>query len=65
MCTLQYWKVTDGPGGGDRRPGAVRALPAHALTEAERTEILTVVNQARFADMSPARIMPMLADEGR
>lgn len=41
------------------------APPAHALTEAERTEILAVVNQARFADMPPARIVPMLADEGR
>ncbi len=65
MRTLQRWKATDGLEVGDRRPGAVHPRPAHALTEAERTEILAVVNQARFADMPPARIVPMLADEGR
>ncbi|QBG83043.1 IS3 family transposase [Xanthomonas oryzae] len=63
--TLQRWKAADGLEVGDRRPGAARSRPAHALTEAERTEILAVVNQARFADMPPACIVPMLADEGR
>jgi putative transposase len=63
--TLQRWKAAEGLVTGDRRPGAARPRPAHALTEAERTEILAVVNQPRFADMPPARIVPMLADEGR
>ena len=49
---------------GDGRPGAVRPAPAHALTPAERTAVLGAANQARFADMPPARIVPMLADEG-
>jgi putative transposase len=30
----------------------------------ERAEVLRVANEARFADMPPARIVPMLADEG-
>jgi transposase InsO family protein len=62
--TLQRW--TDGKGliSGDGRPQAVRPMPAHALTEAEREQILRVANEPRFADMPPARIVPMLADEG-
>jgi hypothetical protein len=62
--TLQRW--TDGQGliSGDGRPRAVRPMPAHAFTEAEREQILRVANEPRFADMPPARIVPMLADEG-
>ena len=63
--TLQRWKAQDGLIHGDRRPGALRPTPAHALTAAEREQILSVANAPRFADMPPARIVPMLADEGR
>ena len=49
---------------GDGRPGAVRPMPAHALTQAERAAVLSAANQPRFADLPPARIVPMLADEG-
>jgi transposase InsO family protein len=42
----------------------VRPVPAHALSAAERAEVLRVANEPRFADMPPARIVPMLADEG-
>ena len=45
-------------------PDAVRPLPAHALSPAERAEVLRVANEPRFADMPPARIVPTLADEG-
>jgi putative transposase len=48
----------------DGRPHAVRPQPAHALSAAERAEVLRVANESRFADMPPARIVPMLADEG-
>jgi putative transposase len=34
--TLQRWRAGDGLARGDRRPEAVRALPAHALSPAER-----------------------------
>ena len=61
--TLQRWKA-HGLVVGDKRPEAERALPAHALSEDERTRILAVVNEPRFAALPPARIVPTLADEG-
>ncbi|MHB1241064.1 MAG: IS3 family transposase [Gammaproteobacteria bacterium] len=62
--TLQRWKAGDGLVHGDGRPSTVRATPAHALSEHERAEILRVANEPRFAEVPPARIVPMLADEG-
>lgn len=62
--TLQRWKACQGLVSGDGRPQAVRPVPAHALSPAERAQVLRVANQPRFADVPPARIVPMLADEG-
>jgi putative transposase len=62
--TLRRWKAGDGLAQGDRRPDAERAMPAHALTEAERARIIEIANEPRFADTPPARIVPTLADEG-
>jgi len=62
--TLQRWKTGDGLVQGDGRPQAAHPRPAHALSEAERAEILRVANEPRFAEIPPARIVPMLADEG-
>ena len=62
--TLQRWKAHDGLLTGDARPEAVRPAPAHALSPVERAEVLRVANEPRFADVPPARIVPMLADEG-
>jgi putative transposase len=62
--TLQRWKAAQGLISGDGRPAAVHPLPAHALSAAERAQVLQVANQPRFADVPPARIVPMLADEG-
>jgi putative transposase len=62
--TLQRWRASEGVARGDRRPEAVRPVPAHALTPAERTRIIAVANEPRFADVPPARIVPALADEG-
>lgn len=62
--TLQRWKTQEGLIKGDGRPGAVRPSPEHALSPAERAELLRVANEPRFADVPPARIVPMLADEG-
>jgi len=42
----------------------VRPAPAHALTAPEREAVLAAANEPRFAGMPPARIVPMLADEG-
>ena len=62
--TLQRWKASDGLISGDGRPSAERPTPAHALSAAEREAVLRVANEPRFADVPPARIVPMLADEG-
>ena len=62
--TLQRWKAQQGLVKGDGRPLAVRPVPAHALSPAERAQLLRVANEPRFADVPPARIVPMLADEG-
>ena len=62
--TLQRWRVSDGLVSGDGRPQAVRPVPGHALSEAERARLLDVANEPRFAAVPPARIVPMLADEG-
>src|SRR3954454_14134511 len=62
--TLQRWRKNDGLTRGDRRPDAIRPAPSHALTEEERVRIIEVANEPRFAETPPARIVPMLADEG-
>ena len=66
LRTLQRWKVGAEAGviQGDGRPSALHSTPAHALSEDERRQIISVANESRFADMPPARIVPMLADEG-
>ena len=62
--TLQRWNAHEGLVSGDGRPQAVRPIPAHALSQAERAQVLCVANAPRFAAVPPARIVPMLADEG-
>jgi transposase InsO family protein len=62
--TVQRWRTHDGVTRGDRRPDAIRPTPSHALTAQERARIVAVANEPRFAETPPARIVPMLADEG-
>jgi putative transposase len=63
--TPRRWKAGDGlRQGDDRRPGADRPIPSHALSQAERARIIAVANEPRFAETPPARIVPALADEG-
>jgi transposase InsO family protein len=64
LRTLQRWKAGCGLEHGDGRPEASLPVPAHALSAAERAHLVQVANEPRFADMPPARIVPMLADEG-
>jgi putative transposase len=64
LRTLQRWKACEGLTSGDGRPSALRPVPTHALSSAERAEVLAVANEPRFADVPPARIVPKLADEG-
>lgn len=65
LRTLQRWKAHAGLVAGDGRPQASRPTPAHALSADERAQVLSVANDPRFADVPPARIVPLLADEGR
>jgi putative transposase len=62
--TLQRWQAHEGLTAGDGRPRAVRPMPSHALSQEERAQLLAVANEPRFAAVPPARIVPMLADEG-
>lgn len=65
--TLQRWQAREGPDGalaGDGRSSAVRPSPSHASNPQERAALLAVANEPRSADVPPARIVPMLADEG-
>jgi putative transposase len=64
LRTLQRWQAHEGLTAGDGRPQAVRPMPRHALSPDERTRLLAVANEPRFAAVPPARIVPMLADEG-
>lgn len=62
--TLQRWRASQGLVEGDGRPAAARPMPSHALTGDERARVLEVANEPRFASVPPARIVPVLADEG-
>lgn len=64
--TLQRWQADADRALriGDQRPHAVRPPVPHALSEEERARILAAANEPRFASLPPARIVPMLADEG-
>ena len=53
LRTLQRWKAGKGLVSGDGRPGAVHPVPAHALSPAERAQVLSVANEPRFADVPP------------
>jgi len=48
----------------DLRPTAKRPTPANKLTDEEKKQIIQVVNQKEYASLSPAEIVPALADEG-
>jgi len=64
LRTLQRWKASEGLADGDGRPQVVRPTPSHALSKDERARLLQVANEPRFSAGPPARIVPMLADEG-
>lgn len=61
--TLRRWK----PGNevlGDRRPTAIKPVPPHRLSPAERKRILAVCNGADYQNLPPSQIVPQLADKG-
>ena len=42
-----------------------RPVPRNKLSETERTQVLALVNEPRFASLPPTQIVPKLADEGQ
>ena len=60
LRTLQRWESS---GRGDQRAGPSKA-PENALSEAERALIVAVATSKMFRDLSPAQIVPKLADAG-
>jgi putative transposase len=68
--TLQRWRRDPGVIKADARRRAHRSpesvrTPANRLSPAERAELLAVADAPEFADLSPHRIVPALADRGR
>lgn len=59
--TIQRWKCRQDLKDGRSR---VKTLPHNKLTENEKEQILHIVNQEKYASLSPAQIVPLLADEG-
>lgn len=59
--TLQRWRKDPA---GDGRKDAVRKVH-NKLTDAERAEILRVVNLPEYRDMAPAEIVALLAERGQ
>ena len=63
--TLQRWREEGAIREDARAAAALGRVPANRLSEAERDEILSVVNQPQFAHLPPSQIVPALADQGR
>jgi len=59
--TLQRWSQEGNC--GDGRLDA-KSVPPNKLTEIERQRIITMVNKDIYADLSPAKLVPTLADQG-
>lgn len=62
LRTVQRWRK--GGGGTDKRTTNAHPTPVNALSPAERSEVLRVMNTAEFRDLSPNQIVPQLADRG-
>ena len=60
--TFQRWvareSLTDGRSIAKRRP-------TNKLSEFERRQIIAIANEDQYASLSPSKIVPLLADEGR
>jgi transposase-like protein len=61
LRTLQRWQKE--PDEGDQRAGP-KSEPANSLSEAEKMLVVAVATSPQFRDLSPAQIVPILAEEG-
>jgi len=60
--TFQRWCQSETQKDGRIEPSHV---PANKLTEDEKALILTTANSKKYCHLSPSKIVPLLADEGR
>ena len=60
--TYQRWGRSE-----NQQDGRLQAKhePVNRLTELERQRMITLANEPEYADLSPSKIVPKLADEGR
>lgn len=61
--TYQRW-VSEKDVKNDQRPLVKRPEPKNKLSNEERNQILSVVNQKNYVDLPPSQIIPKLADLG-
>ena len=61
--TFQRWTKSGGIK-VDGRAEAERPAPHNKLTPEERSQALLVINSKKYKDLSPAQIVPSLADKG-
>lgn len=64
LRTFQRWVREGDDVIADGRTTNQRPTPSNKLSDAEREEILVVVNCAEFASLPPSQIVPTLADRG-
>ncbi len=62
--TLQRWREEGEVKVDGRKEAGAQREPANKLSEHERQQILSVVNEPEFAHMPPSQIVPALADRG-
>ena len=62
--TFRRW-TKSGAVTADKRSDTIRPGSRNKLTDLERAEIISLCNFEKFASMSPAQIVPTLADQDR
>jgi len=60
LRTFQRWEQG---ASGDQRKGP-KTIPANKLKEEEQKKVLEIATSKQYRDLSPAQIVPLLADEG-
>lgn len=61
--TYERW-IYGGVVNEDRRPYAKRPVPQNKLSEEEYNSVIRIANLPEYADLSPAQIVPAIADRG-
>ena len=62
--TLRRWRPAGGAVEQDRRPDALRPIPARRLSDEQRQVLVDTCNRAEFASLPPSQVVPALADAG-